>query len=86
MATTLKPLPMHILILIAARVSLIFKSKAISVRSPMGINSDVLNTKTANVRPIKGNQEVNEFFNCIIIKRVIVVLKQLCNEYKLIVF
>lgn len=52
----------------------------------MGINSDVLNTKTANVRPIKGNQEVNEFFNCIIIKRVIVVLKQLCNEYKLIVF
>lgn len=37
----------------------------------MGINSDVLNTKTANVRPIKGNQEVNEFFNCIIIKRVI---------------
>ena len=50
------------------------------------INSDVLNTKTANVRPIKGNQEVNEFFNCIIIKRVIVVLKQLCNEYKLIVF
>ena len=30
--------------------------------------------------------EVNEFFNCIIIKRVIVVLKQLCNEYKLIVF
>ena len=49
-------------IIIPARASVVEKSAAMSLNSPIGMNSEVLNINAAQVNPIRGNQ----FFNVIL--------------------
>ena len=68
-----------------ARASLILRSVAMSVSRPMGINSEVLNTNTAKVSPMRGNHLVKDSLFCILkINILLVVLFLRCKVTQLI--